>query len=270
MARTETLRSLGGFDGHFRRHPIAIWQFVRHSRNPFHQRRCAVDHSIHDADGRQGRQRPASGIASYSSRNIGSISRRRDAYAGAWCYVHARFHRSRHGRGASGTSPRSSCFPWRVSLRRIRRSSVLARLRLLPDMGDIGLIGSTKVWVVTPYRGEASRILARRGPQSDRVIVLNCFGRGGSGIVWRMLGSSPDVIMTSKEWHVAVFGERRRLRKALLAACVVSGDQIVRALPALRAEQDARDAATGRRGNQDRRTKSRRQADGLLTSCSLR
>jgi len=36
--------------------------------------------------------------------------------------------------------------------------------------------------------------------------------------VWRMLGSSPDVIMTSKEWHVAVFGERRRLRKALFVA----------------------------------------------------
>jgi hypothetical protein len=34
-----------------------------------------------------------------------------------------------------------------------------------------------------------------------------------------MLGSSPDVIMTRKEWHVAVFGERRRLRKALLVAC---------------------------------------------------
>jgi Sulfotransferase family len=51
---------------------------------------------------------------------------------------------------------------------------------------------------------------------TNRVIVLNCYGRGGSGIVWRMIGSSPDVIMTSKEWHVAVFGQRRRLRKALL------------------------------------------------------
>jgi sulfotransferase family protein len=55
-------------------------------------------------------------------------------------------------------------------------------------------------------------------PAIDRVIVLNCFGRGGSGIVWRMLGSSPDVIMTSKEWHVGVFGERRRLRKGFLLA----------------------------------------------------
>jgi hypothetical protein len=37
-------------------------------------------------------------------------------------------------------------------------------------------------------------------------------------MVWRMIGSSPDVIMTSKEWHVGVFGERRRLRKGLLLA----------------------------------------------------
>jgi hypothetical protein len=60
--------------------------------------------------------------------------------------------------------------------------------------------------------------MKRRVP-TDRVIVLNCYGRGGSGIVWRMIGSSPDVIMTTKEWHVAVFGERKRLRKALLLAC---------------------------------------------------
>jgi hypothetical protein len=38
-----------------------------------------------------------------------------------------------------------------------------------------------------------------------------------------MIGSSPDVIMTSKEWHVGVFGERRRLRKALLLACGSAG-----------------------------------------------
>jgi hypothetical protein len=52
----------------------------------------------------------------------------------------------------------------------------------------------------------------------DRVIVLNCFGRGGSGIVWRMIGSSPEVIMTGSEWHVGVFRERKALRKGLLLA----------------------------------------------------
>ena len=32
-------------------------------------------------------------------------------------------------------------------------------------------------------------------------------------MVWRMIGSSPDVIMTSKEWHVGVFGGGRRCVK---------------------------------------------------------
>jgi hypothetical protein len=50
---------------------------------------------------------------------------------------------------------------------------------------------------------------------ADRIIILNCYGRGGSGIVWRMIGSSPDVIMTSEEWHVGVFGDRRTLRKGV-------------------------------------------------------
>lgn len=33
-----------------------------------------------------------------------------------------------------------------------------------------------------------------------------------------MIGSSPDVIMTRREWHVGVFGERKALRKVLLVA----------------------------------------------------
>jgi hypothetical protein len=81
-------------------------------------------------------------------------------------------------------------------------------------MDGIGLIGRTRS---SRRHGSSAETCLPARP--DRVIVLNCFGRGGSGIVWRMLGSSPDVIMTRKEWHVAVFGERRRLRKALLAAC---------------------------------------------------
>ena len=58
----------------------------------------------------------------------------------------------------------------------------------------------------------------RSAPAPSDVIILNCYGRGGSGIVWRMIGSSPDVIMTTKEWHVGVFGGRRKLRKGLVVA----------------------------------------------------
>jgi hypothetical protein len=84
-------------------------------------------------------------------------------------------------------------------------------------MDGVGLIGSRESSFGS-LTGRSGPAPATKRAATERVIVLNCFGRGGSGIVWRMLGSSPDVIMTSKEWHVAVFGERRRLRKALFVA----------------------------------------------------
>jgi Sulfotransferase family len=90
-------------------------------------------------------------------------------------------------------------------------------------MDGIGLIDSTKSGRDSVRRRGGVPPGMKRHEPTERVIVLSCFGRGGSGIVWRMLGSSPDVIMTSKEWHVAVFGERRRLRKALLVTCGSAG-----------------------------------------------
>jgi hypothetical protein len=80
-------------------------------------------------------------------------------------------------------------------------------------MDDIGLMGRTDSRRGSVRRRSNSSPGTQRRAPIDRVIVLNCFGRGGSGIVWRMIGSSPDVIMTSKEWHVGVFGTRRALRK---------------------------------------------------------
>jgi sulfotransferase family protein len=52
----------------------------------------------------------------------------------------------------------------------------------------------------------------------DRIIILCCFGRGGSSIVWQMIGSSPDIVMTTEEWHVAVFGRNKILRKTIRRA----------------------------------------------------
>jgi len=83
-------------------------------------------------------------------------------------------------------------------------------------MDDIGLIGRTDSRLGFVRRRSGSSPGTKRRAPTDRVIVLNCFGRGGSGIVWRMIGSSPDVIMTSEEWHVGVFGSRKTLRKGLL------------------------------------------------------
>lgn len=67
---------------------------------------------------------------------------------------------------------------------------------------------------MAPNTGQKARVqaIAARAP-TDRIIVLDWYGRGRSGIVWRMMGSSADVNMTSKEWHVGVFGERKKLRK---------------------------------------------------------
>lgn len=36
-------------------------------------------------------------------------------------------------------------------------------------------------------------------------IVLCCFGRGGSSVVWNLIGASPDVLMMDQEWHQAAF-----------------------------------------------------------------
>jgi Sulfotransferase family len=80
-------------------------------------------------------------------------------------------------------------------------------------MDGIALTGSTE-----SSRRSSSSPEAGLPARPEGVIVLNCFGRGGSGIVWRMLGSSPDVIMTSEEWHVGVFGSRKMLRRGLTRA----------------------------------------------------
>jgi glycosyltransferase involved in cell wall biosynthesis len=54
------------------------------------------------------------------------------SYAGAWCYMHAQFFCRRHWRWQLWYVAALVCFPWSVSRERLRRSSVLARLRLLP------------------------------------------------------------------------------------------------------------------------------------------
>ena len=65
---------------------------------------------------------------------------------------------------------------------------------------------------------QQSTFLPRVSTPPDRIIILTCYGRGGSGMVWRMIGSSPDVIMTTQEWHVGVFGQRKLARKLALLA----------------------------------------------------
>lgn len=52
----------------------------------------------------------------------------------------------------------------------------------------------------------------------NRVIILNCFGRGGSSILWNMIGCSPDVLMTGREWHRGFYGRLPVLGRALRRA----------------------------------------------------
>ncbi len=52
----------------------------------------------------------------------------------------------------------------------------------------------------------------------NKVIVLNCFGRGGSSILWNMIGCSPDVLMTDCEWHLGFYGRLPVLGRALRRA----------------------------------------------------
>lgn len=62
------------------------------------------------------------------------------------------------------------------------------------------------------------KLVPAPGGLPPRAFILNCFGRGGSNIVWNMIASSPDVLISSKEWHQGVFGDHVRLRKTMRAA----------------------------------------------------
>ncbi|MEQ8268827.1 MAG: hypothetical protein RH982_16655 [Parvibaculum sp.] len=74
-------------------------------------------------------------------------------------------------------------------------------------------------------------------------IILNCFGRGGSNIVWNMIGSSPDVIMPNSEWHDAVFGKWNRLRKLMRGAGARFDWNLVPGLARLAADRQRRGTA---------------------------
>ena len=145
----------------------------------------------------------------YSSR-ISGLPQGKGRNLGARCYTHARFYLSR-GRpwcGGSGTSQRSSCSRWSVQttdqglLGAPPTGAGSPNWRHRPD----GRLRTSRNHGSVRRRSGSSPEPKRRAP-IGRVIVLNCYGRGGSGMVWRMIGSSPDVIMTSEEWHVGASGK---------------------------------------------------------------
>lgn len=133
MARTEAFRVLGGFDGSFRRRAeldLAVRAAFAGAHFISVDAPLVTQHLTPTADN--------AGDAQLRYRLL-LVEKHRDylkekrCYAGAWCYMHARFHRPRHGWWRLWYLAALILFPWRVSLQRIRGSSVLARLRLVPE-----------------------------------------------------------------------------------------------------------------------------------------
>lgn len=48
-----------------------------------------------------------------------------------------------------------------------------------------------------------------------QALCICCFGRGGSSLLWHLLGSSPDIWMMRNEWHEAVFEGLNLLRRVM-------------------------------------------------------
>ena len=132
MARTEPLRRLGGFDPEFRR-CAELDLAVRAALDGAHfisvDAPLVTQYLTPTAD--------KAGDADLRYRLL--LVKKHAAYLkekrcllGARCYAHARFQQGRKWRWRLWYAAALMCFPWRLSKERIRRSSLLARLRRLP------------------------------------------------------------------------------------------------------------------------------------------
>lgn len=133
MARTEAFRVLGGFDSSFRRRAeldLAVRAAFAGAHFISVDEPLVTQYLTPTAD--------KAGDSQLRYRLL-LVEKHRDylkdkgCYAGAWCYTHARFHRSRHGRWRLWYLAALILFPWRVSLQQVRGSSVLARPRRVPE-----------------------------------------------------------------------------------------------------------------------------------------
>jgi glycosyltransferase involved in cell wall biosynthesis len=132
MARTQTLRELGGFDVRFRR-CAELDLAVRAALGGAHfisvDAPLVTQYLTPTVD--------KAGDADLRYRLLLLEKHRRyledeRSYLGAWCYMHAQFHRGRHRRWRLWYVAALVLFPWRLSRERLRRSSLLARLPLRP------------------------------------------------------------------------------------------------------------------------------------------
>jgi glycosyltransferase involved in cell wall biosynthesis len=132
MARTQAFRALGGFDGRFRR-CAELDLAVRAALEGAHF--ISVDAPLvtqyltptADKGGNAELQYPLLLVKKHRG-----YLKEKKCYAGAWCYMHARFYSWSRQWWRLWYLAALICFPRHVSWERIKRSSLLARLRMAP------------------------------------------------------------------------------------------------------------------------------------------
>jgi glycosyltransferase involved in cell wall biosynthesis len=132
MARTQALRDLGGFDDRFRRCAeldLAVRAALEGAHFVSVEAPLVTQYFTPSAD--------KAGDADLRYRLLLVEKHRRyleekRCYLGARCYMHAWFYGWPHWRWRLWYLAALVCFPWRVSLGRIKRSSLFARLRRSP------------------------------------------------------------------------------------------------------------------------------------------
>jgi glycosyltransferase involved in cell wall biosynthesis len=130
MARTEALRSFGGFDTQFRR-CAELDLAVRAALNGAHF--ISVDAPLITQYLTPTGDKSSNADLQYRLLLLEKHKRylkERRSYLGAWCYMHAHFYNGQHWRWRLWYLAALVLFPWRLSRERLRQSSLLARLRL--------------------------------------------------------------------------------------------------------------------------------------------
>lgn len=131
MARTQTLRDLGGFDDQFRRCAeldLAVRAALEGAHFVSVDAPLITQYLTPSPD--------KAGDADLRYRLLMVEKHRRylkdkRCLVGARCYMHARFHHDRKWRWRFWYVAALMCFPWRLSRERLKRSSLFTRLRLL-------------------------------------------------------------------------------------------------------------------------------------------
>jgi glycosyltransferase involved in cell wall biosynthesis len=133
MSRTETFRGLGGFDPRFRR-CAELDLAVRAALAGAHF--ISVDAPLVTQHLTPSRDKAGKADLQYRLQLLEKHKpylRQKRAYVGAWCYMHAQFHSDRDWRWRLWYLAALACFPWRLSRERLTQSSLLTRLRFVPE-----------------------------------------------------------------------------------------------------------------------------------------